>query len=75
MKTEIVKQINIRLDKNDKELIEKVIPLINELINTGDNYDCHYYTTSDDMCRNTREVEDVVEFLKELVYSDVIELT
>ena len=74
MTTEIVKQINIKLDKNDKESIEKVIPLVNELINTGDKYKNDGYNIND-AYYSIVELDTFMEFLKNLIYTEVIELT
>ena len=74
MKTEIIKQITVKLEKEDKELIRKVIALIGNLINTGDEYDCHCYEINN-IYRETEELEDIIDFLKDLVYTENIELT
>ena len=74
MKTEIIKQITVELERDDKESIKKVIALIGDLINTGckNNCDCYEINT---IYRERGELEDFREFLADLVYSEVIELT
>ena len=74
MKTEIIKQITVELEKDDKESIKKVITLIGDLINTGYKNDCDCYEI-DTFWRERGELEDLREFLSELACSDVIELT
>lgn len=74
MKTNIIKQVNVKFEKEERELIQKVTALINNLINTGDRNNCNYYEMND-ICRDKEELENLVEFLGDFVHTDVIELT
>lgn len=73
MKTNIVKQVNITLEKEERESIQKVIAFINNLISAGSRNNCSYYEMND-VCRDEGELENLVEFLGDLIYTDVIEL-
>lgn len=74
MKTEIVKQINVKFDKDERELIKKTIALINDLRNTCDANNCDCYEINDTYHEDS-EFESLVEFLADLAYGEVIELT
>ena len=73
MKTEIIKKINVKFEEDDKELIKKVIALIADLIKIGDKYDCDEYEIND-IYRETEELDNLIDFLKDLAYSGVIKL-
>lgn len=74
MKTEVVKQINVQFEKDEKELIKKVIVLINDLMNVSFRNGCNGYYEINGISHDKGEFEDLVEFLKRLVYNEVIEL-
>lgn len=74
MKTEIIKQANVKFDEDDRELIKKVITLVTELVKAGDNYGSYYYVI-DGITRDTDDFENLMDFLRDLAYADVIELT
>jgi len=74
MKTEIIKQITVKLEKDDKELLEKTVSLIHGLLNIGIKYNCDSYYM-DGFYRDKEEFEDFIDFLNNLTYADNIELT
>jgi hypothetical protein len=74
MKTEVVKQVVVKFDKDEKESIKKVIALISDLINVGNDNSYDGYEI-DDIFRDAGEFEDVIDSLKALAYAEVIELT
>ena len=74
MKTKIIKEVLVNFEKDDRESIKKVITLINELINVGINNNCDCYEIST-IYRDQKELEGLIQFLKDLAYSEVIELT
>jgi hypothetical protein len=74
MKSNVVKQVNVVLEKDEAELIKKVIVLINDLMNESFKNGCDGYYEIGNISRDTGELEDLVEFLKDLAYTDVIEL-
>lgn len=74
MKTEVIKQVVVKFDKDEKESIKKVIALINDLRNICDANNCDCYEIND-IYREDSEFESLVDFLAELAYSEVIELT
>ena len=73
MKSEVVQQINVKFEKDDKELIKKVIALVGNLISTGNKYNCSCYEMND-TCYNTGELENLMELLNDLAYTEIIEL-
>jgi hypothetical protein len=75
MKTEVVKSVVVKFDKDEKELIKKVIFLINDLMSAGFQNNCDGFYEINGISHDTGELEDFVEYLKDLAYSDVIELT
>jgi len=74
MKTEIIKEVLVNFEKDDKESIKKVIALISDLINTGIKNNCDCYEIND-IYREQKELENLIDFLKDLAYSENIELT
>lgn len=74
MKTEVIKQVVVKFEKEERELIQKATAVINNLITAGSRNNCSYYEMND-ICRDEQELENLVEFLGDLVYTDVIELT
>ena len=74
MKTEIVKQINVKFEKDEKDLIKKVVALINDLIFKGIEYEYHCYDING-AHHDTYELENLIELLNDLAYTEVIELT
>ena len=74
MKTEIIKQITVELEKDDKESIKKVISLISDLINMGYKYNCDCYEINT-IYHEREDLEQYTEFLRDLIYGEIIELT
>ena len=75
MKSEVMKSVVVKFDKDEKELIKKVIVLINDLMNVGFRNNCDGFYEINDISHDTGELENLVEYLKDFVYSEVIELT
>lgn len=73
MITEIIKQIKVKVEKDDKELIKKVIDFVNELTYIGDKYSCSCYDING-IYRDVNELENLIDFLKDLADTEIIEL-
>ena len=73
MKTEIIKQITIKLEKDDKEPIKKVIALANNLMNVGRENDCDCYKINN-FYYEKEHFADLIALLDSLLYTETIEL-
>ena len=74
MITEIIKQINVKVEKDEKELIKEVIEFVSELVYIGDKYNCSCYDING-IYRETNALENLIAFLKDFTDTEVIELT
>ena len=75
MKSEVVKSVVVKFDKDERDLIRKVVNLINDLMNISSENNCDGYYEVNNIPRDTRELETLIEYLEDLIYSDVVELT
>ena len=75
MKSEVVKSVIVKFDKDERESIRKVVDLINDLMSISSENSCDGYYEINNISHDTREFENLIEYLEDLIYSDVIELT
>lgn len=74
MKTEIIRKISVKLEENDIKSIEKVNALINDLVNKGIEYEYDCYEINNSYY-DMEQLDNFINFLNDLVYTEAIKLT